>query len=154
MLLAALDHGYRSGGDHGPHFIFPLLLLLLLGFLAAKLIRRRRGGEPLRRPHHGSPSQTLADRFARGEIDRDEYEHRKAVLEGADVIPPAPARPMPPTPPAPPTAPVVTPPADALADEAVADTSSVDVPGIELADADDGDDVDDDGSPASDDEQD
>lgn len=90
MLLAAFDHGVR-GAERGPHFIFPFLLLLLFGFLAAKVIRRRRGGMAF--AHPGSPMQTLQDRFARGEIDRDEFEHRKAVLDGADVVPPAPSRP-------------------------------------------------------------
>ena len=32
--------------------------------------------------------QTLEDRCARGEIDQTEYQHRKAVLDGDDVIPP------------------------------------------------------------------
>lgn len=90
MFLAAIGHASR-GGDHGPRFIFPFLLFLLLGFLVAAIIRRRRGGGH-HSCRHGSPLQTLQDRFARGEIDRAEFEHRKAVLVGADVIPPAPNR--------------------------------------------------------------
>ncbi|MEM7093562.1 MAG: SHOCT domain-containing protein [Actinomycetota bacterium] len=116
MHLAALDLVAR-GGDSGPYFLFPLLLLLLLGFLLARVVRWRRTGSwtPEQRHMHGtSPLRTLEDRFARGDIDRSEFEHRKAVLEGADVIPPAPANPTPPAPPAPPVT-------DALDDTVEAD---------------------------------
>lgn len=89
MLEFAVEHGGR-GGERGPGFILPLLLLLLIGFVVAKLIRRRRGHAGW--SHLGSPMQTLQDRFARGEIDREEFQHRKAVLVGAEVIPPAPQR--------------------------------------------------------------
>lgn len=92
MILAALDVAARGGGGGGPRFLFPLLFILLL-LLAAKVIRRRRGGYPGGRPH-GSPMRLLQERFANGEIDRAEYEHRKAVLNGDDVVPAAPARPV------------------------------------------------------------
>jgi len=39
--------------------------------------------------------QTLENRFALGQIDRAEFDHRKAVLDGADTVPPAPANPAP-----------------------------------------------------------
>lgn len=87
MLLAAFGHVARGGGD-GLEFLFTLLFLTLVGGLGWWLIRRRRGGPEARRV--ASPLQTLQERFARGEIDRDEFEHRKAVLVGADVVPPAP----------------------------------------------------------------
>ena len=95
MLLAAFDHASR-GGDHGPHVLFPLFLLILLGLGIAWVIRRKRGGGS----GHATRSAmyTLQDRFARGEIDRAEYDHRKAVLDGDDVIPAAPATaPVPPS---------------------------------------------------------
>lgn len=93
MLIAAVGNASR-GGEAGPRIFFPLLLLLLLGLLIGKVIRRRRGiGAGGHR--HGSPIQTLEDRFARGEIDRAEFEHRKAVLVGSEQIPPAPERPSP-----------------------------------------------------------
>ncbi len=88
MLLAALDL-LAHGGARGPRILFPLLMLLLFGLVIGWLIRRRRGGS-LRGHAYGSPMQTLQERFARGEIDRAEFEHRKAVLVGADVVPPAP----------------------------------------------------------------
>ncbi|MDJ0770819.1 MAG: SHOCT domain-containing protein [Ilumatobacter sp.] len=96
MFSATLGLLAREGGD-GPRFLFPLVLLLLIGGLTWWLIRRRRGD---RGPE--SALSTLQDRFARGDIDRAEFEHRHAVLTGADAVPPAPNRPAPPAPPAPP----------------------------------------------------
>ncbi len=119
-MLFALEHAGR-GGERGPHFIFPLLFLLLLGLLVSKVIRRRGGGKNWHT--HGSPMQTLNDRFARGEIDREEFEHRKAVLEGADVIPPAPPRAGPTSAPSAPPATEAPEPTDTL----VADVDEVDV---------------------------
>lgn len=95
----ASREGSRGAGG-GPRVFFLLLLLLLGGFLVAKTIRRRKYGD-----YHGgqaSAMRTLQDRFARGEIGQAEYDHRKAVLDGADVVPPAPApAPTPAAPPAP-----------------------------------------------------
>ena len=98
MMLFALEHAGR-GGERGPHFLLPLLFFFLVGLIVLRVIRHRRGGHNWQ--PHGSPMQTLEDRFARGEIDREEFEHRKAVLDGADVVPPAP-QPVA-TPPAPPS---------------------------------------------------
>lgn len=88
MLLPVLAQHARGGEGGGPRFLFLLLMLALLGFVIAKVVRRKRGGNggPGQR---GSAMHTLQDRFARGEIDQNEYEHRKAVLVGADVVPPA-----------------------------------------------------------------
>lgn len=88
MFLASLHHLaslqlLARGGGAGPRFLFPLLLILALGGLGAWLIRRRRGPD-----HSGSAMEALRERFARGDIDRAEFEHRQAVLVGADVIPP------------------------------------------------------------------
>ena len=48
-----------------------------------------RGGQPPAAPppprtpaSPGTPEQLLAERFARGEIDEEEYRHRLAVLRG------------------------------------------------------------------------
>ena len=102
MYMATLDLVAR-GGSHGPRFLFPLLLLLLVFGLGTWLIGKRRGKHgPSGSP--GSPMDTLQNRFARGDIDRSEFEHRKAVLLGEDDIPPAPARPQPPVAPEPPMA--------------------------------------------------
>ncbi len=87
MVLATINMLASEAGRGGPRAIFPLLILLLVG-LAFVAIRKRRGGH-----HHrsGSALESLRERFARGEIDRAEFEHRQAVLVGAEVIPPSPS---------------------------------------------------------------
>ncbi|HEY3504276.1 MAG TPA: SHOCT domain-containing protein [Actinocatenispora sp.] len=65
---------------HGPVFFWPLFPLLWVGVavLAFTLLRRRRGWPMAWRT--APAEQTLADRFARGEIDEQEYEERMSVL--------------------------------------------------------------------------
>jgi|GEM_PF-3763029 len=91
--LAALNVIARGGHNGGGGFLFLLLFLLLFGFLARGVVRRKRG-----MGGHGSPVTTLQDRFARGEINQDEFQHRIAVLKNKKDIPPAPARTAPPAP--------------------------------------------------------
>lgn len=87
MVFATTDLLASHRGGDG-EFFFPLLLLLLLGVGLFVLWRRRRG-VPMGR---AGARQVLDERFARGDIDRAEYEHRKAVLDGDDNVPPAPPR--------------------------------------------------------------
>lgn len=66
----------------------PLLMILFLAvFIAAVVLLVRWLGGPWQRPvppHPTLPSRTpldiLKERFARGEIDKDEYEERRRVL--------------------------------------------------------------------------
>lgn len=69
------DWGWAAGGG-GPWWIlFPLLWIVLIGTVIW-LVARDRG----RRPDSASPGQRateiLATRFARGEIDSEEYRQR------------------------------------------------------------------------------
>lgn len=98
MFLVAVERGANGLERGGPGFLFPLLILTL-GALTFMWLRRRRHGHMREHFATASPKQTLADRFARGEIDQAEYAHRRAVLDGDDDIPPAPASPAPPVPP-------------------------------------------------------
>jgi len=64
--------------------------LLILGIVVlVRMARSGRGADPagIDRP---TPEQLLAERYARGEIDDDEYHHRLNILVG-----PTPASPKP-----------------------------------------------------------
>ncbi len=97
MLMAVTEAADRHGGDGGPHFFIPLLLLLLIGFFVVRGVRRRRGYAYA--GHGASPMATLQDRFARGEIDRKEFEYRRAVLRNDKDVPSEPRTMAPPQPP-------------------------------------------------------
>jgi putative membrane protein len=65
-----------AGGGGGPWWLlFPLLWIVLIGTVIWLVARDRR-----RRPDSASPAQRateiLATRFARGEIDSEEYQQR------------------------------------------------------------------------------
>lgn len=96
MLTPTIAFIARGGAVGGPGPLLPFLVLLLIGGLAFWLIRRRNGspggspgGSPSGSPGGTSALSVLQDRFARGEIDQAEFEHRKAVLTGADTVPPS-----------------------------------------------------------------
>lgn len=84
-LADGVRHGVGRGGGGG-FFLFPILLMILGGFLLFRLTGRGR------RPYAGGHGAmvTLSDRFARGEISREEFEYRRAVLNNKKDIPPAP----------------------------------------------------------------
>jgi putative membrane protein len=60
-----------------------LMMLGMLGFwgllIALVVVLVRRPSPPDQRPHL-SPEDLLAERFARGELDEDQYRHRLDVL--------------------------------------------------------------------------
>jgi putative membrane protein len=78
MTIAAHGgNGYDGPGGWWP--IFPFFwLLVIIGFLAFFATMRRR-----HRDDHGPSTgrSRLAERFASGEIDEDEYRARLAVLD-------------------------------------------------------------------------
>ncbi|KES04322.1 hypothetical protein BU52_26290 [Streptomyces toyocaensis] len=76
-------HGMNAWGWFAMSLGTALLLALLI--VAGVLIARALGGAPgAPRPSDGRPSAELllAERFARGDIDEDEYRRRLAVLRG------------------------------------------------------------------------
>lgn len=60
---------------------FWIFLLLLAGVAIWYYNQHQKGEFPGRRPDKKKPMETLRDRYARGEITKEEYEQRKAVLE-------------------------------------------------------------------------
>lgn len=57
-----------------------LLFLLLIGVLVWVLVRGFGSGPASAAPSSRSPEDILKERYARGEIDRDEYERRLSDL--------------------------------------------------------------------------
>jgi putative membrane protein len=73
--LIATHHGHWDGGGPAfPWFLLFWLVLLLVGFVIWRLTGGRRS--PAR-----EATETLAGRYARGEIDETEYRQRLDVLK-------------------------------------------------------------------------
>ena len=73
--------GWEGGWGGGPWWpVFPIFWLLIAGLVVWSIVRfRREGGGSGSR----SADAVLADRFARGEINVDEYRERLKVLKDA-----------------------------------------------------------------------
>ena len=102
LAPSALSAQAPPGADgyaYGPHMMgwgggwygmilgpFFMILVLVVLIAAVALIIRWAGGPWLAAapPHHAAPGRTpldiLKERFARGEIDKDEFEERRRVL--------------------------------------------------------------------------
>ena len=80
MLTLTTLAVYASNSDHHGHWwiVFPILWALLLGAVIYLLWRRGR-----RYPPNGGDSakRILGERFARGEINADEYRERLGQLQ-------------------------------------------------------------------------
>jgi len=79
-------HMWGDGGHGGWWFLGPIMMIVFVALLVAAvvLIVRWLGGSDAGR--RGAPNDAALDilkqRFARGEIDRDEFEDRRQVLGG------------------------------------------------------------------------
>jgi putative membrane protein len=72
-------HWQGPGGFGWLWLLIPLFWITVFVLLFVFVGRRfRRGGGPWQM--HGSPEQTLGDRYAKGEIDEQEYRTRLEVL--------------------------------------------------------------------------
>lgn len=84
-VSAVMDY-YDGSWGAGQWLVMSLMMLLFWGGLVALIVwavRASRGHEPFERSS-GSPARTpaevLADRFARGEIDADEFQRSRDLL--------------------------------------------------------------------------
>jgi putative membrane protein len=82
-MLTHLAHAaaaYDHPGWHGPGWwlVFPVLFWLVVLSTAGYLIYRRSPRQSAR----AAAERTLAERYARGEIDGDELRQRRRVLRG------------------------------------------------------------------------
>jgi putative membrane protein len=77
---------YWHGGAWGWFWMLTMMLTFWLLVVAVAVVVVRGaahdGERTDRSPSTRTPEQVLRDRFARGEIDADEYEHRRKVLTG------------------------------------------------------------------------
>lgn len=77
-------HWGPDGGFGGMWFgpIIWILVLGLLVWLAIGVLRRYDPADRSGSTSRKSPREILDDRYARGEINEEEYRHRRSVLEG------------------------------------------------------------------------
>lgn len=73
---------YMGGWAWGFHLVFWLVLLALIAVALFALVRYLRQGPPQAgRPGRSSALETLEGRYARGEIQREEFLEKKKDLE-------------------------------------------------------------------------
>jgi putative membrane protein len=76
--------GYHTGGwDGGDWVAMALMMLAFWGIVVAVVVWAIRSARGAGDRDAVPPERVLADRFARGEIDDDEYRRRHDVLTGA-----------------------------------------------------------------------
>jgi len=86
-----MNNGWHGDGWDGGHWIFAIAMMILFwGVMAAIVITLIRPGRWSRDDHRASPpansftqeaERILHERFARGEIDADEYTRRHDLLK-------------------------------------------------------------------------
>ena len=77
---------YGGGMGWGGWIAMVLAMLVFWGlviFAVVAIFRGTRKHEPVDPAAHRDPSEILDERFARGEIDADEYHARRSVLRDA-----------------------------------------------------------------------
>ncbi|SHN78404.1 putative membrane protein [Geodermatophilus obscurus] len=91
-MMGWYDWDHMGGWGWAATTLTSLLFLALIALIAWSVVRavRRPGGgppRPARSAGQDSAEQLLADRFARGEIDEDEYRRRLGTLRSAGTGP-------------------------------------------------------------------
>lgn len=93
-MMGRYDWGHMGGWGWVGVSLGSVLLLALVGFVAWLVVRaadRPGAGSPppARTAAQGTAERVLADRFARGEIDEDEYRRRLGALRSVGAGPDA-----------------------------------------------------------------
>jgi putative membrane protein len=89
-----IGHGFWGGPGWGIiEGLFMVAFWTLVVVLIVGLVR----GRPAGGPRGAGPLHILEERYARGEISRDEFMERRAVLTGKSPEPGEPTEPTPPT---------------------------------------------------------
>lgn len=84
------DHGLTGWGWAGMTLGMVLFWALVIAGTVLLFRALDRPSEASRGAVRPSPEEVLAERFARGEIEEDEYRRRLATLTGRDRVAPAP----------------------------------------------------------------
>ena len=75
-------HMMGWGWGLGFGWIFPLLMMVVFAFCIFFMIRMFAGhGHPMHRDSNRSALEILGERFARGEISKEEFEEKRSTLE-------------------------------------------------------------------------
>jgi putative membrane protein len=71
---------HMTGWGWGFGWIFPLLMMVMLALCVFFMIRMFGGHGNLHRDHTASALQLLNERFAKGEISKEEFEEKRTIL--------------------------------------------------------------------------
>ena len=77
--------GFNDGWSSGNWMLMTIMMALFWGFGAWAFVRLARSPDRSLGDARRTPEQILADRFAAGEIDTDEFHHRLGALRTAPV---------------------------------------------------------------------
>jgi len=78
------DHPYMWGGGWAGMIIGPIMMIVVIAAVVVAivfLVRWLGGGSPRERGGGRSALDILEERFARGEIDKEEFEERRRALD-------------------------------------------------------------------------
>lgn len=73
---------WHMWGGWGFWWIFPLLMMVFFALCVFFMLRMSWGHGHARGDHAGSALQILSERFAKGEISKEEFEEKRSVLGG------------------------------------------------------------------------
>ncbi len=87
---AGYGHGQMWGHGWGGMIFGPLMMIVFIAVIVAVVVLMVRwlggvgaaGGGPAQGPKPKAALEILEERFARGEIDKDEFESRRQALQG------------------------------------------------------------------------